>query len=499
MGARHRGWWALAVATGLWAAHCNEVEPEGPLSPTLEDGGSLPDAGSGGADAGTPGPGLPDGGLADAGATDGGQATVPLPTLEGWQFFGPEQGAPREVYGVTADEGGNLWVAGGEEGLFLLRPGDPHLRRFTLEHGLRPYGFMPDGSAPPGPYYLKVLSVAGGPPGTVFVGYAGRPGRGQEDCEVNWDTPALDPSRYKSGDADRVTLRADGTLEVVHYDIFSGPGVVRDEMRGRERLCDILRIAYDRNTQSVWFGANHGFARGDARYPGQPGCNGQLHCSGVQEHVHPAINALDGQGRIILLTDAYYGVAVDPSGDVWFGGSDRSTRFRYGSNNRNYWQAQLETESASAAWNRLDIWPDRVGEPGMSRPEERVPDDVSSMSVAADGTVWVGSFTQGLAQLDSQGQVLRRLRSQLVAPHVAAVAADPLNGSVWVGARWGGGLSRVRGDSVSHYGYALFGPALTSSPVVDLQVDRSGPRRRLLVAFQGTPSVPGVVGIYSGE
>src|SRR2546430_16323070 len=40
---------------------------------------------------------------------------------------------------------------------------------------------------------------------------------------------------FRSGDADRVTLNANGTLSVVHYDIFSGPGVVSAEPEGREK------------------------------------------------------------------------------------------------------------------------------------------------------------------------------------------------------------------------------------------------------------------------
>ena len=41
----------------------------------------------------------------------------------------------------------------------------------------------------------------------VFVGYQGMPpDAGELDCESNWDGPNPDPSIYKSGDADRVTL-----------------------------------------------------------------------------------------------------------------------------------------------------------------------------------------------------------------------------------------------------------------------------------------------------
>jgi hypothetical protein len=454
---------------------------------------------------------------------------IPPPTTAGWKFYGVEQGGPNTVYGVTADEGGNIWVAGGEQGLYLLRPGATHFQQFTMADGLRPYGYLPDGSSPPEPHYLKVISVAGGPAGTVFVGYEGLPGSGHDHCENNWDGPNPNPARYKSGDADKVTLLPDGTINVVHYDIFSGPDVVRDELRGREKICNVLRIAYDKRTQSVWFGGNHGFARGDAQYEGNPACNGQLTCSGLIEHVHPALNAYvyshqseDRQTypndpaqwrvRLALLTDAYYGVAVDPSGDAWFGGTDRSTRFRYisstGDMSRpNYWQAQRLTEAKESAWNRYDIWPDAVGEPQVSRPEQRTPDLVSSITLTRDGTVWMGSFSRGLARMTREGKVERYFSKELVdgKGYVSSLAADPLDDSVWVGTSWGGGLSRVKGNSIMHYNHTVFGLDLTMSRISDIQMDASGEKRRVLVAFMGYQRsddrrwVAGTIGIYTED
>jgi hypothetical protein len=452
---------------------------------------------------------------------------VPPPTTEGWTFYGANEGGPQKVYGVSADASGNIWVAGGEEGLFVLRAGESSFRRYTLEDGLRPYGYMPDGSTPPGPKYLKVISVAGGPANTVFVGYEGMPGDGDDHCEANWDGDHPDPARYKSGDADKVMLMPDGTIDTVHYDIFSGPDIVRDEPRGREKLCSILRIAYDARTHSVWFGGNHGFAWGDANIEPRPTCNGQLNC-GVFEHVHPALNAWvysneredrqrypndPSQWSVhdALLTDAYYGVGVDPSGDVWFGGSDRTTRFRYVTStgnieNPDYFQAQVMTEGSSYAGNRFDIWPDAVGEPNMSRPEERTSDHISGIGVTKDGRVWVGSFSRGLAELTPEGQVVRRLSTELADRRglVSAVAADPLNDSVWAGASWGGGVSRVKDNTVAHYGVSVFGVELANSRISDIQIDTSGAKRRVLVGFMGYERgdkrwVTGSIGIYEGD
>ena len=434
---------------------------------------------------------------------------TPPPTTGGWTFYGSAQGLPRHIYGVSADAGGNTWVAGGEDGLYVLQKGQTQFRRFTLADGLRPYGYMLDGSTPPGTKYLKVISVAGGPAGVVFVGYQGKaPASGMPTCEDEWDaaynagrTP--DASIYKSGDADKVTLSGNG-IQVVHYDLSTGPNKVAAEPRGREKLCNILRIAYDPNTHSVWFGANHGFAWGDANFTGYSCAPGawDYGCSGEKEHVHPAINAWNAnQTAVVLLTDAYYGVSVASNGDVWFGGANRSTRFRYGANGENYFAAQSQTEDSGYISNRFDIWPDAVGEPNYPTVQQRVDDNVSGMAVMSNQSVWVGSFTQGLALLDSSGQRQRTLSTELVdgAGRVSAVAADPSDDSVWAGANWGEGLSRVRGSQVILYGESVLPDQVHWLPVTDIQVDRSVSPRRVLVAFDGTTSRSGAIGVYTGQ
>jgi hypothetical protein len=203
---------------------------------------------------------------------------------------------------------------------------------------------------------------------------------------------------------------------------------------------------------------------------------------------------------MVLLTDAYYGVSVASNGDVWFGGAIRSTRFRYGTDGNNYWQAQTETEGSSYAWNRYDIWPDAVSEPTPPTKAQRVDDNVSGMAVMSDQSVWVGSFSKGLAQISSTGQRLRALSTELIDGHgyVASVAGDPIDDSVWAGTSWGGGVSRVQGSTVQKYGSNVLPTALLYMRVSDIQVDRSGSTRRMLFAFQGTDSAPGSIGIYTG-
>ena len=311
-------------------------------------------SGGGGSDAGCTS-GCSDGGNAGGGqdaGTDGGVTIVPPSLGANWQFASTTDGLPSgNVMAVSADEGGNLWVAGGTQGLFLRKPGSTSFQKFTLADGLHPYGYLagqvatdlgvPQGSpADPNPSLdaTPVRSIAGGVAGTVFVGYQGRGYQTTRDCEDEWDRNGAttlaeheqnDPAIYKSGDADRVTLNGTG-ISVVHYDIFSGPNVVKNEPPGREKLCTILRIVYEHGTNRVWFGANHGYAEGYADFAGNPTCDGQLSCTGALEHSHPGFN--DDQGDYV--TGDYWGIAIDPLAqngfhDIWFGGMARTTRFRF--------------------------------------------------------------------------------------------------------------------------------------------------------------------------
>jgi hypothetical protein len=484
-----------------------------------------------------------DGGATDGGSTDGGTSYTPPPPIQfptdaGWSFLGPQNDGPHDVFQVTSDQAGNIWVAGGEDGLFLLRPGATKFQRFTMADGLRPYGYLPDGSDPIGTKYLKVIAVTGGPANTVFVGYEGLPG-----CEDAWDTFANRPGPngpglayvYKSGDADRVTVDASGKLKVVHYDIFSGPGIVPAEMDGREKLCTIYRIAYNANTNDLWFGGNHGFAWGDAKYAGNPTCNGEPACSGVVEHGHPAFNGCIGGSPTACpawgwITEDYRGISIDPSGDVWFGGAARSTRFYWsrfgGSPFDRFWSTDELTELPNAVNNRIDVWPDLAAESqtGAPWPGQRIDDLVFGMAAMPNGSgVWVGSAYLGLRFLGPDGSLVddysNRLASSYTytqtftdpysgavqsatypAAYVGALALDSNDGSLWVGNRYAGGLDRFTfSPKAAQQRYALnvFG-VLSNDSIEDIQMMGSGPSRKVLVAFRQNGNTAGFVAIYSG-
>jgi hypothetical protein len=511
------------------------------------------DAGYGGVDAGTDaGYGGVDAGT--DGGTDGSVAWAPgdIMTVQngnGWTFA--SDGLPSgSVMGASADENGNIWVAGRANGIYVQRGGVGQFQQFTIADGLHPYGYLPDGSpADPNPSLsvTPAISITGGPGSSAYVGY-----QGKDRCEDEWDAygptnhAMANPSIYKSGDADRVVLNGSG-INVAHYDISSGPNMVPNELAGREKLCTIFRIVWQRGSKRrvddpndhgfVWFGGNHGYAMGYADYAGNPTCNGQRNCSGNLEHSHPAIN--DSHGW--FLTGDYYGIAVDTvphldsSGntfyDVWFGGKYRTTRFRFGETLGDFYTALNRTElyasspatasniatdppAQAAFWNRMDIWPDPRGErrlipgpqywlsqePDKNNPADFVLDLVSGIAVTKDGSAWIGSFQNGLRIIDHDGHFLADANvnnNALKTNAVGAIVKDPTDESIWVGYQDGGfGLTRIKQDgTVMHYGNAAIG-SMVSSPVNDIQVQpaTATSKRRIIVAFRN-----GAVGFYDGD
>lgn len=426
-------------------------------------------------------PGIPDDGLAFA--------IQPIGSDAQWTFYGDGAGLPSWIHGVTSDAAGNLWVAGGNDGLFLLRPDQTRFERFGLEAGLTPYAESAAHPGPISPVYLDVIAVTGGDANTVFVGYRGRTVEGAYGCEDNWDGPNPDPSIYKSGDADRVRLTAGG-LVVDHYDISSGIGVVPDEPRGREKVCDVYRILFDAKTRSLWFGGNHGYAKGDPDFESVPGCAGQLACSGVLEHAHPLLNGYLNEASTALsaLTNAYYGLALADSGDLWVGGWFRSQRCPAENGRVNFWTC--ESQALSPEY-QIDWWPDAVAD--ESRPSQRTDDHVSAMAVGLDGALWVGSSVNGLLRQAKDGSLSSVEGGALIAPNVGALATDPSDGSIWIGGS-AGGITRLKGQKALHYGADVFGTARIAGGIADIQVDQSQAKRRILVAFQN-----GSIGIYAGE
>jgi hypothetical protein len=316
-----------------------------------------------------------------------------------------------------------------------------------------------------------------------------------------------------------VTLAATG-ISVVHYDIFSGPGIVGGEIKGREKICSVYRLAWDKATNQIWFGGNHGFAVGKADAANAPTCNGQGGCP-VVEHSHPAISGCavnyDYAGgycpsnRTQWLTDLYFGVGVDPSThDLWVGGSNRTTLFHSASLG-SFSAAADQTEQSAAKGgmaNRWDLWSDQVAEWDPSRndpvvyvmPSQRLDDLVSGIVAMGDGTAWVSSFANGLIHIDASGNRISDATANVTAKFISSLARDPLDSSLWGGMVWGLGVSRVTsgGAKLAAYGKETFGDVLYAAPSVSVRAGGSGSARSMMVGFRANAGYAGAIAIYTG-
>lgn len=462
---RGMGWrWGALLLAGLtgWVA-CGGTD-DGPVSSGFDAGVEKPV----GPDPVDSGPTLPqtDGGVVDGGdggtdtdgGTDGGEqpfdaGTVTLPTTEGWTFYGPQHGGPAQVLGASMDRAGNLWVAGGKDGLFLLEPGASTYRRLTVADGLS--GYM----GPNGMTGYEVISVAGGPADTVFVGYLGVNG-GAGDADPAW--------MIASGDADRVELNADGTLDVKHYDIASAAGEIPSYPERRDKIRSVFRILYDADKEDVWFGGNHGVAM----FQGSR--------NRVWEHEHEAINGYIASGSYTLLSGDWWGIALDSGGDLWMGGGHRVAKLNYASEGNQFYASRSPI---------FDVWPD--ADPDDARPEDRTDDFVQDLAISGN-SIWVGSIPNGLARIAADGSI-SHVSSGLVDQKVTALETDPRDGSIWVGHIYGG-VSRIQSGSVAQYDYRVFGPELIEGMVNDIQSITINGSRKILVSFTS-----GAVGIYEGS
>ena len=104
--------------------------------------------------------------------------TVGPPTRIGrWVYYGEGQGLSRDVRDVSPDEGGNVYVAGGDAVYAKAKDAEQFLRFDWANAGLSKkcndfaYILTP---VPPTPFVqCAVISVAGAAPGKAFVGFDG--------------------------------------------------------------------------------------------------------------------------------------------------------------------------------------------------------------------------------------------------------------------------------------------------------------------------------------
>ncbi len=447
----------------------------------------------------SPDPGPEADGGVDGGA-DGGVALEPPVSKDGWTFYGQSQGLSADVRDVSADEAGNVYVAGGDA-IYAKTAAGWSFLRFDWQNA----GLTRNCDAT-GTTQCPIISVAGGAPGVAAIGFQGLGTDGDNDPEWQLDSGGADIAAF-----DGHTLR-----RTRHVLVASPPGVVCESRQnpcpawdftwthGRRKLRQVYRIAVNHMRShvqygDVWMGGTHatfsvllanararGWADLTAPYPSFADARD------VWEHDHPAI-AANG----LFLTGETWAIAIDPlSGDPWAANEFRTaTKKGYGAGAAQWWVPLWPPyDPADQFHSYLDIWPDR----STNATDPAWMDAVASMSFCDDGTLWFASSLHGLARRDPGTGALTFV--DLPAGHgssATAVACDPSGGSIWVGLGWGG-LARLEAGAWSFPPKGL-GPAFTGNPVRSIQIDRwSSPRVVYFAHLKSKQGAPGGVTAYAG-
>jgi hypothetical protein len=505
----------------------------GPGTPTVQ----APDAGTDAPDAGTPVGGPPDGGVT---------LTPPL-TKDAWTFFDRGQGLGPEVHDVTADEGGNVYVAGGDA-VYAKRAGDEAFLRFDAANaGLTKNCNDPAQIAnptPPGPFVqCPVISVGGAAPGKAIVGFQGIGSDFDSDADWAMSSGGIDVVSFEGQALTRtrhvlvaspphticVSQKCDATGKSCFdfethatscggYDFTYWPG-------GRRKTRQVMRIAVNHDKSApaygdVWMGGTHATLSGFLNNPSARGSwmdrtAGQgpawADAKDVWEHVHPAISGSRGQ----FLTGITHAVAIDPLTGVPFGHNYFRLAHLVGYDKNGYSPDQVWYESTPF----IDVWHDSPGSP----PEDPPSSDMGeSISFCDDGTLWVASQGHGIAHLHRDALYTPSgpaspdgasvtpsgeyygLPSPYDAGNVWSIACDP-DGSVWVGLVWGGVLRLRDGQFTPAWSPGDGGvPAwAVNNPLHSIQIDRWSTPRRVHLAFESFVDkagklVPGGVATYAG-
>jgi hypothetical protein len=282
---------------------------------------------------------------------------------------------------ASTDEGRNLWVVT-SSALYLMRPGQTTFTRYTTADGLRTW---------------PLLSVAGAGIDEVYVGYQGE--FGPDDDAYVTDPPEL----KKSGDLDRIHLKADGTLDVYHFDLHSSDTAETGKYDETRIIVTLLYVHTGRLRGELYVGSSHGVDRvvGDQ----------------YADHRHPETITTWPDGTYGMHLGDLQAMALTIGGDLYVGNFYKAARAQWTPVLDEWWQSDLHP------W----MWADRMFDGAET---DKV--QFTGIAVTPDGTGYFGSAFHGIMVERDIGRYTRPTLLLPPDPSVQAMAADP-DGSVWVG------------------------------------------------------------------
>ena len=307
------------------------------------------------------------------------------------------------------DDAQNIWAATPDT-LYVLRPGQTAFKPFTAANGLNVQSFTDT----TGTTVTNITALSGGHGNEVFVGYRGYeqeipPPAPPPCCEPNADFS--DP-RWHLGQADKVTLNTDGTIQVRRY----------------EFLCDVTTNCWEeRSARRMVFGhsgtaAGHLFIGFD---------HGVTHVFNDTwgDHIHVETNWHYPDGSIVTKQGNQYGLAIYPNGDLLTAGA-------YGVG-RQAWNVDPKAwVMGSFVWAFTTYGPAEpynAGEHDLDVPANYREDNLGA-AITPDGTAWWVSPSTGLSSYNHGDFSLIQHYSSVPGLPVAGlidIAADP-DGTLWI-------------------------------------------------------------------
>ena len=319
------------------------------------------------------------------------------------------------IIDASPDDAQNMWAVT-PDSLYVLRPGQTTFRRYTATDGLHVQTYTDPTTGQQ--TVSDITATVGGHANEVFVGYRGYeqeipPPAPPPCCVANADFS--DP-RWHLGQADKVTLNADGTIQVRRY----------------EFLCDVTTNCWEeRSTRRMIFG-HSGTAAGHLFIGFDHGFD-HIFNDTWGDHTHVQTFWHYDDGHEVQKMGNQYGLALFPNGDVLSAGG-------YGVGTQT-WNADPK------AWvNERFVWafttygpaePYNTGEHDLVVPEGYREDNLGA-AVTPDGTSWWVSPRTGLSSYNhsvalGNFSLIRNYTNVtgLPAAGLVDIAADP-DGTLWI-------------------------------------------------------------------
>jgi len=291
--------------------------------------------------------------------------------------FGASQGLTGNVIDAGPDDAQNIWAVT-PDALYLLQPGQTTFTRFTAADGLNITPFTdPNGQ----PTVSSITAVAGGRPGEVFVGYYGFEGVIPPPAPPSCCVPNADFSdpRWSVGQADKVTLNPNGTLQVRHYNF----------------ICDISFNCWEERSVRRMTFAHQGTAAGHLFIGFDHGVT-HLFNDVFGDHIHviTLYHFTDGS-RVVQKQGEQYGLFVAPNGDLLTGGAYGVGLQRWNPDPRAWVNESFvyafTTYGPATSYNQ---GPNALDVPAGYREDQR------GVALTPDGVAWMASLTHGLASFN---------------------------------------------------------------------------------------------------